>query len=158
MTGRAAVEANSRLGNPMRFSSPQNRLLKPVIPRLTGNPVATFVVKRWRQNQPQVAFCGAAVWRRGNGRLTRVCKQTGPVSCRAACAAPSLRKKQSAPLKKRGFVGEGGFKGFPIQFYASAVGRMRIHAAETIHGPAAHKSGLLDRSVFAGLFADSKSP
>ena len=69
------------------------------------NPEPPFAVKRWRQNQPQVAFPGAAVWRCGNGRLARVCKQTGPVSCRSACAASSFREKQSAAdTSRRGFT------------------------------------------------------
>ena len=60
-----------------------------------------LLMAKGTQNQPQVAFRGAAVWRCGNGRLTRVCKQTGPVSYRPACAASSFREKQSAADTKR---------------------------------------------------------
>ena len=108
------LDADSRFGNLVRFSSPQIGLLKPVgfcgafcrpKKRHNGNRSGCrflyLLMAKGTQNQPQVAFRGAAVWRCGNGRLTRVCKQTGPVSCRAACAASSLRKKQSAANTRR---------------------------------------------------------
>ena len=111
MTGRAAVEANSRLGNPMRFSSPQNRLLKPVIPRLTGNPVATFCCQKVA---PKPA---ASCFLRGRSLASRkrapdAGLQTNRprfLSRRLRCAL-SPQKTKCAPLKK-GFCGRRWLQG-----------------------------------------------
>ena len=103
------LDADSRFGNLVSFRSPQIPFLKGAVfaalfadskSAIKGNRSGCrflyLLMAKGTQNQPQVAFRGAAVWRRGNGRLTRVCKQTGPVSFRAACAASSFREKQSA--------------------------------------------------------------
>ena len=105
------LDADSRFGNLVSFRSPQNPFLKGAVfaaffadskSAIKGNHSGCrflyLLMAKGTQNQPQVAFCGAAPRHHGNGRLTRVCKQTGPVSSRAACAAPSFREKQSAPV------------------------------------------------------------
>ena len=105
------LDADSRFGNLVSFRSPQIPFLKGAgfsaifadsedskLCNRSGFRFLYLLMAKGTQNQPQVAFCGAAVWRRGNGRLTRVCKQTGPVSFRSAFVASFFREKQSAPV------------------------------------------------------------